>query len=90
MDDAGRFIVAWTTTPPGTERIFSREFDTDGDPVGGEIQINTFTLENSSTPSAAMNACGDADRNGRVTASDALIVLRVAVSLPGELVCPAA
>lgn len=110
MDDAGRFIVAWTTTPPGTERIFAREFDADGDPVGGELQVNTFTLENSSTPSAAVtaggdavvawhtsndsddhsvsaqrlalpNACGDTDRNGRVTATDALFVLGVATAV---------
>jgi len=53
---AGQFIVVWqgdNSSAPGHE-VFGQLFDVDGNPVGGEFQINQTILDDQSHPVAAM------------------------------------
>jgi hypothetical protein len=46
MDFAGRFVVAWTSGDGGSPSqygIFARRYDSDGQPLTGEFQVNTNT-----------------------------------------------
>ncbi len=58
MDAAGNFVVTWYG--PGIveedkEDIFARRFDPNGQPLGSEFRVNTYTNERQLYPGVAMN-----------------------------------
>jgi hypothetical protein len=61
MDDAGAFVVAWDSDDQDgdDDGIFAQRYDASGAPVGGELQVNTTTDSDQTTPSAAMDGDGD-------------------------------
>ncbi|MCA9051502.1 MAG: hypothetical protein KDA89_22345, partial [Planctomycetaceae bacterium] len=61
MDDAGNYVVAWSVADlDGSDwGVFAQRFSADGEKVGGEFQVNTFTDEAQALPAAAMDADGD-------------------------------
>ena len=61
MDDAGNFVIAWTSDlQDGDARgVYAQRFDSLGNAVGGEFLVNTVTLNKQQTPAVAMDADGD-------------------------------
>jgi hypothetical protein len=61
MDDAGNFVVAWTSDGQdgAFDGIFVRRYNAAGVPQSGELQVNTFTSSNQVGPSVAMDSNGD-------------------------------
>jgi hypothetical protein len=60
MDADGDFVVAWMGYGPGDgSGIFARRYAAAGNPLGGEVLVNTVTSQNQSTPAVAMDADGD-------------------------------
>ncbi|MEM8556418.1 MAG: T9SS type A sorting domain-containing protein [Bacteroidota bacterium] len=59
MDDAGNFVVAWSSTQDGTQGVYAQQFSALGVPLGGEFEVNTFTASIQNEPSVAMDANGD-------------------------------
>ena len=62
MDAGGNFVVVWHG--PGMveedkEDIFARRFDPNGQPLGSEFRVNTYTNERQLYPDVAMNNDGD-------------------------------
>ncbi len=62
MDAGGNFVVVWHG--PGMieedkEDIFARRFDPNGQPLGSEFRVNTYTNERQLYPNVAMNNDGD-------------------------------
>ena len=57
----GDFVVVWSSSSQdGDERgVFGQRFGSNGSPVGGEFQINSFTTDNQWGPSISMGADGD-------------------------------
>ena len=59
-DDAGNFVVAWESDTFGNfpqqdgsgAGVFGQAYDSSGSPLGGEFQVNTYTPESQSQPSA--------------------------------------
>ncbi|MEQ1661564.1 MAG: Ig-like domain-containing protein [Thiobacillus sp.] len=60
MDDLGNFAVAWTSNNQDGDGtgIFARRFDTLGNAVGNEFQVNNVTAKNQHQAAVAMNATG--------------------------------
>jgi cysteine-rich repeat protein len=59
-DDAGRFVVAWIDAVrdgSGTG-IFARRFDSGGNPLGTDFQVNVSTAGSQSRPAVATDAAG--------------------------------
>jgi hypothetical protein len=61
MDADGDFVVAWQSYDQDGDvsGIFARRYDAAGGPVGGEFQVNSFTIDAQGAPSVAMDADGD-------------------------------
>jgi len=62
MDAAGNFVVAWYGTAmveEDKEDIFARRFDPNGQPLGSEFRVNTYTSDRQLYPGVAMNNDGD-------------------------------
>ena len=63
MDDDGNFIVVWDSErqedPVSGLGVFGRRFDTAGNPLAVEFQVNTFTPGNQYEPRAAADDDGD-------------------------------
>ncbi len=61
MDTDGDFVVVWDSWSQDGDRkgIFGQRFDSNGSPVGGEFQVNTYTTLDQLASSVAMNADGD-------------------------------
>ncbi len=58
-DGAGNFVVAWAGFDGVASRaIFAQRFDADGDPVGDEFQVNTYTEGYLTIPAVAADASG--------------------------------
>jgi hypothetical protein len=61
----GDFVVAWTSSPydppPGSASasILGRRFASNGDPLGSEFQINTYTTDGQSGASVAADPVGN-------------------------------
>ncbi|MFH1755725.1 MAG: FlgD immunoglobulin-like domain containing protein, partial [Candidatus Latescibacterota bacterium] len=57
MRDDGSFLIAWQSTgQDGDGRgVFARLYDSAGNPVGEEFQVNTFTYSNQAFPHVAVN-----------------------------------
>lgn len=62
MDADGGFVVVWTSIdqegPASGAGVFLRRFASDGKPLGGDLQVNTYTTGNQSSPAVAMNPDG--------------------------------
>lgn len=59
MDNAGNYVVVWSSGPSGDADIFARRFDASGAPLESEFQVNTFTSFNQDNPRIGMDADGD-------------------------------
>jgi len=61
MDPAGGFAVTWQTYAKDGDYmgIFARHFDAQGTARGGELQVNTRTVDYQVSPDVAMDAGGD-------------------------------
>ena len=62
-DALGNFTVAWRGALAGGvddsgESIEAQRFDTSGDPVGDQFQVNTYTTDNQEDPSIAVDSKG--------------------------------
>ncbi|HXI03660.1 MAG TPA: hypothetical protein VNI57_10840 [Candidatus Saccharimonadales bacterium] len=61
MAPDGSFIVAWDSSQEdgsGTG-IFMRRFDSDGAPLSGDLQVNTYTTDYQDVPAISSNSSGD-------------------------------
>jgi hypothetical protein len=58
MDAAGNFVVVWQGPGTSDEDIFAQRFDPNGQPLGEELQVNSFTDGAQQEPAVAMNASG--------------------------------
>ncbi|UCG69208.1 MAG: fibronectin type III domain-containing protein [Thermoplasmata archaeon] len=60
MDAAGNFVIAWHSDGQdlSLKGIFAKRYDFNGNPLGPEFQVNTFTFKDQHQPSIAMNATG--------------------------------
>lgn len=57
----GGFIVTWTSywqDSVGTNGVYAQRFDAAGDPVGGEVQVNTYTTNHQENPDVAVLSDG--------------------------------
>jgi hypothetical protein len=71
----GRFLVAWereVETSPSDIDVFARLYDPDGNALGAEFRVNTFTSDLQNDPQVAATTAGDfaivwADRTQDVT-----------------------
>jgi len=64
MDSLGNFVVIWESygsdgTDDDYNSIQGQLYDTDGDPVGGEFQVNTYTPAEQSNPVVRMTGQGN-------------------------------
>ncbi|MEM6784506.1 MAG: hypothetical protein AAF624_12320, partial [Bacteroidota bacterium] len=61
MDDAGNFVVAWSSYGQDGEYggIYAQRYDASGNTVGGEFLVNTTTTNGQLGPAVAMDADGD-------------------------------
>jgi hypothetical protein len=58
MDAAGNFVVVWQGPGVGDEDIFAQRFDPNGQPLGVEFQVNSYTESQQLYAGVAMNAGG--------------------------------
>lgn len=66
-DRNGGFLVVWESEKGNRPRaqdgseggVFAQRFDSDGDRIGEEFQVNTYTIEDQGTPWVAGNGSGD-------------------------------
>lgn len=60
-DAAGDFVVVWASNNQdgNNEGIFGQRFASDGDRVGEEFQVNTYTSEDQTHPAVCCDAAGD-------------------------------
>jgi len=61
IDNTGSFVVAWQGPPSEFEKdedIFSQRFDPNGQPLGDELLINTYTQGRQQHPKVAMDRSG--------------------------------
>jgi hypothetical protein len=63
-DSVGNFVVAWTgAEAAGTDTfessIQAQRYDINGNPVGGQFQVNTFTMDWQEHPSVSMDPQGN-------------------------------
>jgi len=61
MDAAGDFVVTWQSYHQDGSNygIFARRYSAAGAVLSGEIQVNTYTTGDQSSPSVSMDAAGD-------------------------------
>ena len=61
IDGLGKFVVVWTSFGQDGSNygVFARGFDGAGTPLGGEIQVNTYTTNNQLRPSVAPDGLGN-------------------------------
>ncbi len=63
VDETGAFVIAWENTgqdgPPLESGVFGRSYDSAGNPVGGEIQINTYTSDDQHSADISVTPSGD-------------------------------
>jgi hypothetical protein len=66
-DPAGNFVVVWDSYQDGHgSGVFAQRYDSAGSPLGGEFQVNTFTLDNQ-----GYGGNGDGGVRGVAVATDA-------------------
>lgn len=60
MGAGGEFVAAWQSEQDGSSRsVVAQRFDSAGNALGGEIQVNTYTSSSQANPSVAMDANGN-------------------------------
>ncbi len=61
MEGSGNFVVVWQsyTQDGDSGGIFGQRFDSAGAPLGGEFQVNLFTLNSQQDPAVGMDAAGN-------------------------------
>jgi hypothetical protein len=61
IDANGNFVVAWESNMQDGNYygVYAQRYDSTGNPVGTEFQVNTYTISNQSAPSVAMDADGN-------------------------------
>jgi hypothetical protein len=58
MDSSGNFVVTWQSNDGNDWDIFAQQFDPNGQPLGGELVVNTYTQGKQQCPKVAMNTSG--------------------------------
>ena len=60
-DAAGNFVVVWGSHRQDGDRdgVFGQRYDSGGNPLGGEFQVNTYTTGSQASPSVASDAAGN-------------------------------
>jgi hypothetical protein len=61
-DASGNFIVVWTADnnlDGNGKGVFAQRFDASGNPLGGEVRVNTFTTNDQTQPTVAIAPGGD-------------------------------
>jgi len=58
MDAGGNFVVAWYGPGEDKEGIFARRFNANGQPLGSEFRVNTYTNDKQLYPRVAMDNDG--------------------------------
>jgi hypothetical protein len=58
---AGEFVVVWRSWIQDGDNsgVFAQRFDPFGTPVGGEFQVNTYTTDEQTVPSVAVDGAGN-------------------------------
>jgi Ca2+-binding RTX toxin-like protein len=61
MKADGGFVISWSSNRQGSagSEVYARGYNSAGEPLGPEFQVNTFTSNNQQFSSVAMNAGGD-------------------------------
>ena len=61
MDDAGNFVVAWQSADQdgNNNGVYAQRYSSDGNAMGGELAVNTYTTAGQFPASVAMDADGD-------------------------------
>jgi hypothetical protein len=61
MDDDGDFVAVWVSYYQDGDGygVYARRYDSAGEPLGSEFQVNTYTTHNQENPAVAMNSTGD-------------------------------
>ena len=59
MDGQGNFVVTWKGPDASSTGIQGQRFDSAGNPVGGEFQVNTYTTDEQSNAVVAMDSLGN-------------------------------
>ena len=61
LDAAGNFVIAWASfgQDGSNSGIYGQRYDAQGNPLGGEFRINTFTNGDQHYPSVAMDPTGN-------------------------------
>jgi hypothetical protein len=61
MDAYGDFVVAWNSLGQDGDNsgVYAQRYDSSGNPLGPEFQVNTTTVFNQQKPSVAMDASGN-------------------------------
>lgn len=60
MDYAGNFIVTWVSPDSGGSGVFAARYDSSGQPLGKEFQVNTYVAGDQRIASVAMDPVGNA------------------------------
>lgn len=60
-DPAGNFVVVWESSSQdgNGSGIFGQRFGSDGNPLGAEFQVNSYTTHHQRTPSVSSSRTGD-------------------------------
>jgi hypothetical protein len=61
VDSSGRFVVVWSNQGQDGSSfgVFARRFASDGTPMGGDFQVNTYTLNEQYDPAVGAASSGD-------------------------------
>jgi hypothetical protein len=61
LDTAGNFVVVWASAGQDGDGlgVVGRRFDSNGNPLAGDFQVNEFTTGDQSQPRIAMNPTGE-------------------------------
>ncbi len=60
MDGSGRFFVVWSVSDGSQSDVEGRRFDSSAQPLGPELQVNTFSPGSQASPDVSMLAGGEA------------------------------
>ena len=54
MDAIGNYVITWTGVDSDKNGVYFRRYNSNGSPIGGEVQVNSTTSKNQSSPDVAM------------------------------------
>ncbi len=49
-DGSGAFVIAWSSGPVGDRDVRARRYDADGNPIGGEFLVNSYSTGDQHSP----------------------------------------